>query len=65
MRLPTTSSDPRNNMAHCFRCQRNLNNIDLLLTLGYDFRTAVAILKRWLKRHQSRLPRTPTTQEAP
>ncbi len=30
--------NPRNNLAHCFHCQKNLNNIDLLITLGYDFR---------------------------
>ncbi len=33
--------NPRNNLAHCFCCKRNLNNIDLLLTLDYDFRAAV------------------------
>ena len=56
--------NPRNNLAHCFHCHHNLNNIDLLMTLGYDFRTAVAILQRWLERHQARLPKTPTTWEA-
>ena len=30
--------NPRNNLAHCFHCDKNLNNIDLLLTQGYDFR---------------------------
>ena len=45
--------NPRNNLAHCFSCQRNLNNIDLLLTLDYDFRAAVAQLERWLKQHQA------------
>ncbi len=30
--------NPRNNLAHCFCCQKNLNNIDLLITLDYDFR---------------------------
>ena len=40
--------NPRNNLAHCFCCQKNLNNIDLLLTLDYDFRSAVALLERWL-----------------
>ena len=29
--------NPRTNLAHCFCCQKNLNNIDLLLTLDYDF----------------------------
>ena len=50
--------NPRNNLAHCFACRKNLNNIDLLMTLGYDFRTAVAILERWLTRHEARLPKT-------
>ena len=53
--------NPRNNLAHCFGCQKNLNNIDLLMTLGYDFRCAIAILERWLERHQSRLPKTHPT----
>ena len=55
--------NPRNNLAHCFACQKNLNNIDLLMNLGYDFPSAVAILEGWLKRHQTRLPKTPPTQE--
>ena len=44
--------NPRNNLAHCFCCQQNLNNIDLLITLGYDFRSAVVLLERWLEQHQ-------------
>ncbi len=44
--------NPKNNLAHCFCCLKNLNNIDLLLTLGYDFRAAVALLERWLKQYQ-------------
>jgi hypothetical protein len=48
--------NPRNNLAHCFHCNTNINNIDLLLTFGYDFRTAVAVLERLLKRYQARLP---------
>jgi hypothetical protein len=35
-----------------------MNNIDLLMTLGYDFLGAVAILERLLERHESRLPKT-------
>jgi hypothetical protein len=45
--------NPRNNLAHCFCCQKNLNNIDLLITLGYDFRSAVAQLERWLDEYQA------------
>jgi hypothetical protein len=54
--------NPRNNLAHCFHCDKNLNNIDLLLTLGYEFRTAVAVLKQLLERYEAQLPkkRTPT-----
>jgi DNA primase len=56
--------NPRNNLAHCFGCSKNLNNIDLLMTLGYDFVSAVAILERLLERHESRLPRIAMTPEA-
>jgi hypothetical protein len=47
--------NPRNNLAHCFGCQQNLNNIDLLITLGYDFCSAVTILERLLSQYQARL----------
>ena len=46
--------NPRNNLAHCFACHNNLNNIDLLRAAGYDFTAAVALLERWLARHESR-----------
>ncbi len=49
---------------HCFGCRTNLNTIDLLMTVGYDFVSAVAILEGWLNRHQSRLPNTSATPEA-
>jgi hypothetical protein len=45
--------NPRTNLAHCFCCRRNFNNIDLLIALGYDFRRAVALLEQWLARYQS------------
>jgi hypothetical protein len=45
--------NPRNNLAHCFCCKKNLNNIDLLLTLDYDFRAAVTLLERWLKEYEA------------
>ena len=53
--------NPRNNLAHCFSCKKNLNNIDLLLTLDYDFRAAVALLERWLRQYQAQQanPKTP------
>ena len=45
--------NPRNNLAHCFSCRKNLNNIDLLIILHYDFRSAVTLLGRWLNEHQA------------
>jgi hypothetical protein len=54
--------NPRNNLAHCFNCKQNLNNIDLLITLGYDFLPAAALLERWLKQYEAGQanPQTPT-----
>ena len=46
--------NPRNNLAHCFACHANFNNIDLLRTAGYRFTEAVARLEHWLKHHESR-----------
>ena len=46
--------NPRNNLAHCFCCLTNLNNIDLLMTLGYEFRPAVLILQTWLEQYEAR-----------
>jgi hypothetical protein len=46
--------NPKNNLAHCFTCKKNLNNIDLLLTLDYDFLSAVTLLERLLSEHQTR-----------
>lgn len=40
--------NPRNNLAHCFGCRRNINNIDLMIEMGYDFLNAVEILQHWL-----------------
>jgi len=44
--------NPRNNLAHCFACDRNFNNIDLLIALGDDFRSAVEVLEQWLREHR-------------
>ena len=52
--------NPRNNLAHCFCCKKNLNNIDLLIELDYDFLSAVALLERLLNEHQKS---TPTDQK--
>lgn len=46
--------NPRNNLAHCFCCRRNINNIDLLVSLNYDFLSAVELLEGWLRDHQER-----------
>jgi DNA primase len=54
--------NPRNNLAHCFSCQKNLNNIDLLMRLGYDFASVVAILERWLNEYESRRPKNKTVE---
>ena len=52
--------NPRNNLAHCFCCKTNLNNIDLLITLGYDFPSAVTLLQRWLQQYQAQQARKKT-----
>lgn len=37
-----TATNPRTNLARCFRCQRNFNPIDLVMTVeGLDFLDAV------------------------
>ncbi len=46
--------NPRNNLAHCFGCGKSFNNIDLLLALDYDFRSAVGLLQNWLKQYQAK-----------
>ena len=45
--------NPKNNLAHCFCCQRNINNIDLMIELGYDFKQAVSILENWLHTYKT------------
>jgi DNA primase len=57
--------NPRNNLAHCFCCQKNVNNIDLLILLGYDFRAAVALLERWLNQYQVQQARKQTPRPTP
>ena len=52
--------NPRNNLAHCFSCQKNTNNIHLLLELDFNFRAAVTILERWLKQYQAQQAKTKT-----
>ena len=54
--------NPANNLAHCFCCGRNLNNIDLLMSLDHDFLSAVQLLGHWLRRHQERQARARPAQ---
>jgi DNA primase len=58
--------NPRNNLAHCFTCKKNLNNIDLMIILGYDFVAAVGLLESWLKQYEARQGKkhTPTPPPA-
>ncbi|WP_153559307.1 hypothetical protein [Roseimaritima sediminicola] len=49
--------NPKNNLAHCFSCGENYNNIDLMLTQGHDFLPAVEILRGWLEDYQRELGR--------
>src|SRR5271156_4177756 len=45
--------NPKNNLAHCFCCKKNLNNIDLLRQLDYPFLNAVALLESLLEKYQA------------
>jgi DNA primase len=57
--------NPRNNLAHCFSCGENCNNIDLLLIQGHEFLSAVDILRNWLEQYRRDLGRTePQAQSA-
>jgi hypothetical protein len=46
--------NPRINLARCFCCKRKLNNIDLLILLDHDFRSAVSLLERWLDEYEAK-----------
>lgn len=48
--------NPSNNLAHCFSCKKNYNNIDLMMMLGHDFVPAVGILEKWLIQYRRDLP---------
>jgi DNA primase len=50
--------NPKNNLAHCFCCKKNLNNIDLLITLDYTFQSAVALLERYLNEYEAQQAKT-------
>jgi len=44
--------NPKTNLAHCFCCGENINNIDLMILFGHDFLPAVQILKGWLDQYR-------------
>ncbi len=50
--------NPKNNLAHCFSCGENFNNIDLLMIQGHEFVPAVDILKGWLEEYRRDLGRS-------
>jgi DNA primase len=57
--------NPKNNLAHCFSCKKNFNNIDLMMILGHDFKPAYGILENWLLQYRRDLGRsTPSEQTA-
>jgi DNA primase len=56
--------NPRNNLAHCFSCGENFNNIDLMMTQGHDFLSAVDILNNWLEQHGRDLGRSDRSAQA-
>ena len=44
--------NPSNNLAHCFCCGKNFNNIDLMMLQGHEFLPAVDILGNWLNQYR-------------
>jgi DNA primase len=56
--------NPKNNLAYCFCCGENTNNIDLMMLQGHDFLGAVRLLKNWLDqyRHDLGLPQCSETR---
>lgn len=39
-------------LAYCFYCGGNTNNIDLMMLQGHDFLEAVRLLKNWLDQYR-------------
>ena len=55
-----TATNPRTNLARCFRCRRNFNTIDLLMLVDHcTFVEAVMSLRRLLPDDRSQ-PASPT-----
>ena len=45
-----TAVNPKTNLSRCFRCEKNLNTIDLVIKIrGYGFRDSVLFLKKFIK----------------
>ena len=56
--------NPNNNLAHCFSCGENFNNIDLMIIHGHDFVPAVEILKNWLEEYRRDLSRSTSSPQS-
>lgn len=54
-----TATNPRTNLARCFRCQKNFNPIDMVMIVNScSFLEAVRFLKPLLPSYQTSEPRT-------
>jgi hypothetical protein len=61
-----TATNPRTNLARCFRCNKNFNTIDLVMQVGnLNFKDAVAKLSSHLRRLSDAPARPRRMQEAP
>jgi DNA primase len=56
--------NPKNNLAHCFSCGENFNNIDLMIIQGHDFKPAVDILRSWLEEYRRDLDRSNSSAQS-
>jgi hypothetical protein len=46
--------NPSNNLSHCFVCDKNLNNIDLMVANGFTFSMSVELLHDLWKEYKKR-----------
>ena len=61
-----TAVNPTTNLARCFRCQRNFNPIDMVMTVKrYSFMQAVRYLQPILDHLLARACNRPSLQNAP
>jgi DNA primase len=52
-----TAVNPATNLARCFRCEKNMNTIDLVMTVrGYGFKESVRYLKTLIKTNPNQAP---------